>query len=240
MSDLEKELELLGYPAGTYAVEKLDGLRKIIAARMTEAARDIPHFPLMRDISVSELIKQRNAFKQSGGIASLNDLMIKAAALALKDVPDANVSYVPSGLVVHEKANVAVAVAIPGGLMTPVILDADTKPLSEVAAEMKDKATRAQTRRLKPDEYIGGTITVSNLGMFGVTAFGSIINSPQAGILSIGASRPELRRVDGEIVDVEIATVTLTCDHRAIDGAIGARYLAAFAERLENPSSLFK
>jgi pyruvate dehydrogenase E2 component (dihydrolipoamide acetyltransferase) len=238
---LAERLEALGLPRGSYTLAPHDRLRKVIAQRMTDSARDIPHFPLHMEIAVDALLAARaehNAAAE-GSRLSVNDLIVKAAALALATVPEANVSYLPEGMLRHRQADVAVAVAVKGGLMTPIVRGADAKPVAAVAAELRDLADRAQRFRLQPDEYTGGTFTVSNLGMFGVTSFGSIINPPQAAILSVGATRarPVLR--DGALAEEQILSVTLTCDHRAIDGATGARWLQAFRTLVETPAPLF-
>lgn len=170
---------------------------------------------------------------------SVNDLVVKAAALALIEAPEVNVSYVDEGLLQHAHADVAVAVAIKGGLMTPIVRRAQAKSVAAISAELRDLADRAQQFRLQPDEYTGGTFTVSNLGMFGVSSFTSILNPPQAAILSVGATRrrPALR--DGALVEEGVMTVTLTCDHRALDGAGGARWLQAFRRLMEAPERVF-
>lgn len=234
-------LESLGLPRGSYTLKPHDRLRKVIAQRMTDSARDIPHFPLTMHIRLDALLAVRSAHNAAEGAVrlSVNDLIVKAAALALIAVPEANVSYMPEGMLQHAHADVAVAVAVKGGLMTPIVRSADIKPVSAVASELRDLANRAQRFRLQPDEYTGGSFTVSNLGMFGVTSFGSIINTPQAAILSVGAARgrPVLR--NGALAEEHVLSVTLTCDHRAIDGATGARWLQAFRDLIETPAQLF-
>ncbi len=240
-SDLADRLETLGLPKGSYTIKPHNRLRKVIAQRMSDSARDIPHFPLSTEIALDALLATRAAHNGGDGVTkvSVNDLAVKAAALALIDVPEANVSYVPEGMLYHARADVAVAVAIKGGLMTPIVRGADAKPATAIAAELRDLADRAQRFRLQPDEYTGGTFTVSNLGMFGVTSFGSILNPPQAAILSVGAARqrPVLR--GGALAEESVMTVTLTCDHRALDGATGARWLRAFRALIEAPERLF-
>jgi pyruvate dehydrogenase E2 component (dihydrolipoamide acetyltransferase) len=169
---------------------------------------------------------------------SVNDIVIKAAALALMRVPDANASYTPEGIAKHHHADVAMAVAIDGGLITPIIRNAETKGLAQIATESKDLAERARTRKLKPEEFHGGTFSVSNLGMFGIKSFASIINEPQGAILSVGAGekRPVVR--GDELAIATVMSVTLTCDHRVVDGAIGARWLAAFKSLVEDPITM--
>lgn len=239
--DLADRLEALGLPRDSYVVKPHDRLRKVIAQRLTDAARDIPHFPLTMEIALDAFLAARGAHNAGAEATklSVNDLIVKAAALALADVPEANVSYVPEGMVYHTHADVAVAVAVKGGLMTPIVRAAETKPVAAIATELRDLADRAQRFRLQPDEYSGGTFTVSNLGMFGVASFGSIINPPQAAILSVGTARTRPVVRDGALAEESFMTVTLTCDHRALDGAIGARWLAAFRGLIETPDRLY-
>ena len=238
---LAQTCEKLGLPRDRYTVKPLDRLRKFIAQRMTDSARDIPHFPLGLDITLDALLQSREAFNSQGkGKVSVNDLVVKAAALALIEVPEVNVSYLPEGMLHHRYADIAVAVAIKGGLTTPIVRNAESKPVTQIGSELRDLATRAQSFRLQPDEYTGGTFTVSNLGMFGITSFGSIINPPQAAILSVGSARSRLVLREGAVAEERYMTVTLTCDHRAIDGATGARWLKAFREFIETPDRLFE
>jgi pyruvate dehydrogenase E2 component (dihydrolipoamide acetyltransferase) len=237
-----RTLAEMGIPAGSYDLRPMDGMKKTIARRMTESFRDIPHFPLTVDIEIDGLLDARskiNALLTAEGVkVSVNDMIIKAAAAALRRVPDANASYSPEGIAFHHHADIAVAVAVDGGLITPIVRAAETKGVAQIATEMKDLAERARTRKLKPEEFQGGTFSISNLGMFGIKAFASIINEPQGAILSVGAGerRPVVK---GEaIVIATVMTVTLTCDHRVLDGAIGARWLAAFKSMIENPITL--
>lgn len=236
---LEQRLELMGYAKGAYTLTRPSSLRKIIAARMTESAGTVPHFPLEMEVIVDELLARRGEHNKLHEKISVNDLIVKAAALSLKRVPETNVSYFPEGIVSHKDVNVAVAVAIDDGLMTPVVKQADLKSAARIAGELRDLAARAQTRRLKPDEYAGGTFTVSNLGMYGISRFGSIINEPQAAILSVGAVQERLFKQDEVIVSRNFLPVTLTCDHRVIDGAIGARWLQVFRGLIQAPGPLF-
>jgi pyruvate dehydrogenase E2 component (dihydrolipoamide acetyltransferase) len=235
-------LEQQGIPAGSYDLVPLDGMKKTIARRMTESFRDVPHFPLTIDIELDALLAARakvNGLLEKDGVkVSVNDMLIKAAAIALKRVPDANASYTPEGIAWHHHADVAVAVAIEGGLITPIVRAAETKGLAEIACEMKDLAERARTRKLKPEEFQGGTFSISNLGMFGIRSFASIINEPQGAILSVGAGekRPVVR--GDELAVATVMSVTLTCDHRVVDGAIGARWLAAFRALVEDPITM--
>ena len=235
-------LEQMGIKPGSYDLVPLDGMRKIIARRLTESFRDIPHFPLTIDLEIDRLLETRtriNSLLEKDGVkVSVNDLVIKAAAVALKRVPEANASFTPEGIALHHHADIAMAVAIDGGLITPIIFQAETKGLAQIAREAKDLATRARERKLKPEEFQGGTFSVSNLGMFGIRSFSSIINEPQGAILSVGAGekRPVVR---GDALAVAtVMTVTLTCDHRVVDGAIGARWIQAFKTLIEDPVTM--
>ena len=237
-----QSLEQQGIAAGSYDLIPLDGMRKTVARRMTESFRDVPHFPLTVDIELDALLAARakiNAMlEKSGGKVSVNDMVIKAAAVALMQVKEANASYTPEGIAMHHHADIAMAVAVPGGLITPIIRAAETKGLAQIAAEAKDLAERARTKKLKPEEFQGGTFSVSNLGMFGIKSFASIINEPQGAILSVGVGekRPVVR--GNELAVATVMTVTLTCDHRVVDGAIGARWLAAFKPLIEDPITM--
>ena len=219
---------------------KLDGMRKIIAARLTEAKQTIPHFYLRRDIrldAVLALRSQLNAELESRGVKlSVNDFIIKASALALQQVPDCNAVWAGDRVLRLKPSDVAVAVAIEGGLFTPVLRDADKKSLSALSTEMKDLAARARNRKLAPHEYQGGTFALSNLGMMGVENFDAVINPPHASILAVGAGIA--KPVVGPNREIEVATImsaTLSVDHRVIDGALGATFLAAVKENLEHP-----
>jgi pyruvate dehydrogenase E2 component (dihydrolipoamide acetyltransferase) len=237
-----QSLEQQGIPAGSYDLIPLDGMRKTVARRMTESFRDVPHFPLNIDIEIDALLAARakiNAMlEKSGGKVSVNDMVIKAVAVALMQVPEANASYTPEGIAMHHHADIAMAVAVPGGLITPIIHAAETKGLAAIAAEAKDLAERARTKKLKPEEFQGGTFSISNLGMFGVKSFASIINEPQGAILSVGVGeqRPVVR--GNELAIATVMSVTLTCDHRVVDGAIGARFLAALKPLIEDPITM--
>ena len=219
-------LAQMGIPDGSYDLVPLDGMRKAIARRLTDSFRDVPHFPLEIDCEIDGLLAARakvNAMLEKDGVkVSVNDFVLKASAMALKAVPEANASYSPEGLAMHHHADVAMAVAIEGGLITPIIRKAETKSLREIAAESKDLAKRARDRKLKPEEFQGGTFSVSNLGMFGIKAFASIINEPQGAIMSVGAGEPRPVVRNGALAVATVMTVTLTCDHRVVDGAIGA------------------
>jgi pyruvate dehydrogenase E2 component (dihydrolipoamide acetyltransferase) len=227
------------YADRAYTEVMLDGMRKTIAARLSEAKQTIPHFYLRRDIELDALLAFRtqvNAATEARGVKlSVNDFVIKACALALKQVPACNAVWAGDRVLQFKAADVAVAVAIEGGLFTPVIRDADAKSLSVISAEMKDLAARARTRKLAPHEYQGGSFAISNLGMMGIDNFDAVINPPHASILAVGAGvrRPVVR---GEaIVPATVMSVTLSVDHRVIDGALGAEFLSAVKSLIENP-----
>ncbi|MCT7374321.1 pyruvate dehydrogenase complex dihydrolipoamide acetyltransferase [Chelativorans salis] len=244
MSD-EQVLRL--FEEGSYELVPHDGMRKTIARRLVEAKSTIPHFYLTLDCEIDALLalrKQLNAaapmVKTEDGEKpayklSVNDFIIKAMALALMAVPDANASWTESAMVKHKHADVGVAVAIPGGLITPIVRRAEAKTLSAISNEMKDLATRARNRKLKPEEYQGGTTAVSNLGMYGIKDFAAVINPPHATILAVGAGEERAVVKDGEIKPATIMSVTLSTDHRAVDGALGAELLSAFKRLVENP-----
>ena len=230
------------YAPDTYELKPLDGMRKTVAKRLTQSFMQVPHFPLNVDITLDNLLSSRAAINNAareGVKVSVNDLLIKAAALALIDEPDCNASFTDKGIAYHKHANVSVAVAVEGGLITPVIFKAEQKGLAEISEEMKDLATRARERKLKPQEYMGGTFSISNLGMFGIKSFASIINPPEGMILSVGAGekRPAVDE-KGNVVVRTIMTVTLTCDHRVIGGAEGAKWLTAFKRYVETPEAM--
>ena len=237
-----QSLAQMGIPEGSYDLIPLDGMKRAVARRMVDSIQNVPHFPLFIDVEIDQLMAVRakvNKMLEPQGIkVSVNDFVIKAAALALKMVPEANASYTPEGIAMHHNADVSMAVAIDGGLITPIIKKAETKGLAQIATESKDLAKRARERKLKPEEFQGGTFSVSNLGMFGIKQFTSIINEPQGCIMSVGAG--ELRPVvkDGQIVPATVMTVTLTCDHRVVDGATGARFLQAFKPLIEDPVAM--
>ncbi|KRA60036.1 branched-chain alpha-keto acid dehydrogenase subunit E2 [Caulobacter sp. Root655] len=235
-------LEQMGIPAGSYDLVPLDGMRKTIARRLTDSFRDVPHFPLTIDLEIDALLAARakiNHLLEGQGVkVSVNDIIIKAVAVALKRVPEANASYTPEGIAMHKHADIAVAVAIDGGLITPIVRAAETKGLAQISAEVKDLAARAKTKKLKPEEFQGGTFSVSNLGMFGIKAFASIINEPQGAIMSVGAGEQRPVVKNGELAVATVMTITLTCDHRVVDGAIGAKFLAAFKPLIEEPLTL--
>jgi pyruvate dehydrogenase E2 component (dihydrolipoamide acetyltransferase) len=221
---------------------ELDGMRKTVAARLTEAKQTIPHFYLRRDIELDELLAVRarmNAKGEARGIRlSVNDYIIKACALALQEVPDCNTAWAGDRILRFKASDVAIAVAIEGGLFTPVIRDAEAKSLSALSAEMKDLAARARDRRLAPHEYVGGSFTISNLGMYGIENFDAVINPPHASILAVGAGVKKPVVKDGTMSVATVMTVTLSVDHRVIDGALGAQFLEAVKGYLEDPASM--
>ncbi len=232
------------YEDGSYEVIPHDGMRRTIAQRLTASMQTIPHFYLTLDCNIGLLVEAREqinaaAPKDKDGKPayklSVNDFVIKALALALQRVPDANVSWTEGGMLKHKHSDVGVAVAMPGGLITPIIRKAETKPVSVISAEMKDFAVRARARKLKPEEYQGGTTAVSNLGMFGIKEFTAVINPPHATILAVGAGEERAIVKNGKVEVAEIMTVTLSCDHRAVDGALGAQLISAFKMLIENP-----
>ena len=237
-----QSLAQMGIPDGSYDLVPLDGMRKAIARRLTDSFRDVPHFPLNIDCRIDGLLASRarvNAMLEKDGVkVSVNDFIIKASAMALKAVPEANASYSPEGIAMHHHADVAMAVAIDGGLITPIIRKAETKTLSQIAVESKDLAKRARDRKLKPEEFQGGTFSVSNLGMFGIQSFASIINEPQGAIMSVGAGEHRPVVVNGQLAVATVMTVTLTCDHRVVDGAIGAKFLQVFKAMIEDPVTM--
>lgn len=237
-----QSLAQMGIPDGSYDLIPLDGMKKAVARRMVDSIQTVPHFPLFIDVEIDQLMAVRakvNKMLEPQGIkVSVNDFVIKAAALALKAVPEANASYTPEGIAMHHNADVSMAVAIDGGLITPIIKKAETKGLAQIATESKDLAKRARERKLKPDEFQGGTFSVSNLGMFGIRQFTSIINEPQGCIMSVGAGEQRAVVKDGQVVPATVMTVTLTCDHRVVDGATGARFLQAFKPLIEDPVAM--
>ncbi|TSD89499.1 pyruvate dehydrogenase complex dihydrolipoamide acetyltransferase [Mycobacterium sp. KBS0706] len=222
-----------------YSEQKHSNMRKTVARRLLESKQSVPHFYLTVDIELDALLKLRKELNDRGDVKlSVNDLIIKAAALALRKVPAANASWTDEAMIQYERVDVSVAVATPGGLITPIIKDADRKGLGTISGEMKDLAARARDGKLKPEEYQGGTFSISNLGMFGVKDFAAIINPPQSCILAVGAGtqRPVVK--DGALAIATVMSCTLSVDHRAVDGAVGAEYLAAFRALVEAPLSM--
>ena len=232
------------FEEGSYEIVPHDGMRRTIAQRLTAATQSIPTFYLTIDCDIGRLLDAREQINAAAPKdkekkplykLSVNDFVIKALAVALQQVPDCNVSWTEAGMVKHKHSDVGVAVAMPGGLITPIIRNAESKSLSTISNEMKDLATRARTRKLKPQEYQGGTSSVSNLGMFGISHFTAVINPPQSTILAVGASEERAVVRNGKVEAAHIMSVTLSCDHRAIDGALGAELIGAFRRLVENP-----
>ncbi len=223
-----------------------DNMRKVIARRLTESKSTVPHFYVSADCRLDALLKLRGDLNKAAPVKdgtpayklSINDMVIKAWALALRDVPAANVSWTDAAMLHHAHADIGVAVSIEGGLITPIIRKAETKSLSAISLEMKDLATRAKTRKLKSEEYNGGSSAISNLGMFGVKDFAAIINPPHATILAVGSGDQRAIVENGAVVPATVMTVTLSTDHRAVDGALGAEVLASFKRYIENPISM--
>lgn len=216
-------------------------MRKTIARRLTESKQQVPHFYLTVDCEIDELLRVRkeiNARAPEGVKVSVNDFVIKAIAAALRRVPDANSSWTEEGIRRFNMVDVSVAVAIPGGLITPVVRDADKKGLAAISADMQDLAKRARDGKLKPDEYSGGTISVSNLGMFGIKQFDAVINPPQGAILAVGAGEPRPVVKDGQLAIATVMSCTISCDHRVVDGALGAELLQAFKNVIEFPAAM--
>jgi pyruvate dehydrogenase E2 component (dihydrolipoamide acetyltransferase) len=233
------------YQDGTYDVKPLDGMRRTIAQRLVQSKQTVPHFYLTATCTIDILMATRkrlnnsapkNADKTPTYKLSINDFIIKAMAAALQKVPSANVTFTDDGILQHRASDVGVAVSVEGGLFTPVIRNAESKSLSAISTEMKDLATRARARKLQAHEYQGGTAAISNLGMFGVEQFTAIINPPHATILAVGAAVERFIPVNKQPVLATQMTVTLSCDHRAVDGAVGAELLAAFKALVEDPA----
>ncbi len=218
---------------------KLSNVRKTIARRLTESKQQVPHIYLTVDVRLDALLKLRgelNAALEPRGVKlSVNDLLIKALAVSLIQVPSCNVMFTPDQLISFQRADISVAVSAPSGLITPVITHADTKTLSQISTEMKDLATRARDQKLKPEEYTGGTASISNMGMFGIKNFDAVINPPQAMIMAIGAGEKRPYIVDGELGIATVMSATGSFDHRAIDGSDGAQLMQAFKALVENP-----
>ena len=238
------------FEAGSYELVPHDGMRKTIAKRLTESKQTIPHFYVSVNCQLDALLALRAQLNDAAPVKktdkgevpvyklSVNDMVIKAMALALRDVPAATVSWTDSAMVMHKHSDVGVAVAMPGGLITPIIRNAESKSLSTISNEMKDLAARARTRKLKPQEYQGGTSAVSNMGMMGVSNFAAVVNPPHATILAVGAGEERVIVKNKQMVVAQVMTVTLSTDHRAVDGALGAELLGAFKRYIENPMSM--
>ena len=241
MSD--KQILALFEP-GSYEIVPHDGMRRTIAQRLTASVQTVPHFYLTIDCDIGKLLAAREEINAAAPTdrekkplykLSVNDFVIKAMAIALQRIPNCNVSWTEGGMVKHKHSDIGVAVAMPGGLITPIIRKAETKTLSAISSEMKDFAARARARKLKPEEYQGGTTAVSNLGMYGIKDFTAVINPPHATILAVGTSEERPVVHSGKIEIAHMMSVTLSCDHRAIDGALGAELIGAFKMLIENP-----
>jgi len=242
-SDPSSDAVIKMYEGRPFEEVKLDGMRKIIASRLTEAKQSVPHFYLRRDINLDALMKFRSQLNKQlegrGVKLSVNDFIIKACALALQQVPEANAVWAGDRTLKFTKSDVSVAVAIEGGLFTPVLRDSEMKSLSALSFEMKDLATRARDRKLAPHEYQGGSFAISNLGMFGIDNFDAIINPPHSAILAVGAGvKKPIVGADGELTVGIVMSTTLSVDHRVIDGALGANLLNAIKDNLENPMTM--
>jgi pyruvate dehydrogenase E2 component (dihydrolipoamide acetyltransferase) len=232
------------YEDSSYELVTHDGMRRTIAQRLTASVQTVPHFYLTMDCNIGNLTVTREEINASapkdkdGKPAyklSVNDFVIKALALALQRVPDANVSWTEGGMLKHKHSDVGVAVALPGGLITPIVRNAESKTLSAISNEMRDLAARARSRKLKPQEFQGGTTSVSNLGMYGIKDFTAVINPPQSTILAVGVGEERAVVRNGKIEAATIMSVTLSCDHRAVDGALGAELIGAFKLLIESP-----
>ncbi|SRR5579883_2379616 len=232
------------FEPGSYEIIPHDGMRRTIAQRLTASVQNVPHFYLTIDCDIGRLLDAREQINAAAPKdkekkplykLSVNDFVIKAMAVALQQISNCNVSWTEGGMVKHKHSDIGVAVAMPGGLITPIIRKAETKSLSTISNEMKDFAARARSRKLKPEEYQGGTTAVSNLGMYGIKDFTAVINPPHATILAVGTSEERAVVREGKIEIANMMSVTLSCDHRAIDGALGAELIGAFKRLIENP-----
>jgi pyruvate dehydrogenase E2 component (dihydrolipoamide acetyltransferase) len=241
---LSKAQVLAMFEEGSYELVPNDGMRKVVAQRLTESKQTIPHFYLTLDCRIDALMEAREqinagAPKSKDGKPefklSVNDFVMKAWAVALQRVPAANATWAGDSILYHKRSDVAVAVAVPGGLFTPVVKSADTKSLRQISEEVKDLATRARNKKLAPHEYQGGATSVSNLGMFGIKHFAAVINPPHGTILAVGAGEERVYAEKGQIKTGQFMTVTLSCDHRAVDGALGAELLGVFKGLIETP-----
>jgi pyruvate dehydrogenase E2 component (dihydrolipoamide acetyltransferase) len=232
------------YEEGSYELVPNDGMRKVVAARLTESKQTVPHFYLTLDCKIDALLAAREQINASAPKSkdgkpafklSVNDFVMKAWAVALQRVPAANATWAGDSILYHKRSDVAVAVSVPGGLFTPVVKSCDTKTLREISEEVKDLAGRARNKKLAPHEYQGGSSSVSNLGMFGIKTFSAVINPPHGTILAVGAGEERVYPENGQIKIGQFMSVTLSCDHRAVDGALGAELLGVFKGLIENP-----
>ncbi len=234
----EQVLALAGNPP--YSEKPHTAMRRVIARRLAESKQTVPHFYMSVDCTIDELLKTRAALnaKSDKYRISVNDFVVRAAALALRQVPAANASWSDDAILLWERVDISVAVALEDGLITPIVKGADQKGLAQIAAETKDLAERARAGKLKLEEFQGGTFSISNLGMYGIREFAAVINPPHAGILAVGAgeTRPVVR--DGQLAVATVMTCTLSCDHRVVDGAVGAQFLAAFKRLIEDPLTM--
>jgi pyruvate dehydrogenase E2 component (dihydrolipoamide acetyltransferase) len=215
-------------------------MRRVIARRLTESKQNVPHFYMTVDCEIDELLRIRKVLNdgQEGLNLSVNDFVVRAAGLALRQVPAANASWSDDAIILWERADIAMAVALEDGLITPIIRGADLKGLQQIAAETKDLAARARGGKLKLEEFQGGTFSISNLGMFGIKEFAAVINPPQGCILAVGEGAPRPVVKNGELAVATVMSCTLSCDHRAVDGAVGAQYLRAFKRLIDDPSRM--
>jgi pyruvate dehydrogenase E2 component (dihydrolipoamide acetyltransferase) len=243
-SGMSKAQVLAQFEEGTYEIVPNDGMRKVVAARLTESKQSVPHFYLTLDCKIDALMAAREQINAAapkgkdgkpGYKLSVNDFVMKAWAVALQRVPMANATWAGDSILYHKRSDVAVAVSVPGGLFTPVVKSCDLKSLREISEEVKDLATRAKSKKLAPHEYQGGSSSVSNLGMFGIKHFAAVINPPHGTILAVGAGEERVYPENGQIKIGQFMTVTLSCDHRAVDGALGAELLGVFKGLIENP-----
>jgi len=229
----------LFYQAETYTEEKLDPMRAAIAKRLTQSMQELPHFYLTMALPADALLAFRvrvnEALQDKGQKISVNDLLVRACALALMDVPEVNVSFAGDAILRHHHADIGVAVALPDGLITPIIPECENKSIIEISQEVKSLAALGREKRLKPSQYEGGSFSVSNLGMFGIDQFTAVINPPQAAILAVGGVVGALEKQAGDIVETKTIRVTLSCDHRAIDGAVGANFLSVLRDYVTTP-----
>ena len=228
--------DTLGKLGQSFTTVPNNNIKKVTARRLLESKQTIPHFYLSVDCRIDTLLEMRKRINASGQKVSVNDFVIRATALALREVPDANAAWSDDAVLRFNEVDVSVAVATPNGLITPIIKQADGKGLAAISSEMRDLAERARAGKLKPEEFMGGGFTISNLGMFGVKQFSAIINPPQSCILAVGAGEQTPVVVDGKVEIATVMTCTLSVDHRSVDGAVGAQFLAAFKRRIEDPA----
>jgi pyruvate dehydrogenase E2 component (dihydrolipoamide acetyltransferase) len=231
--------QVLAFAGGApYSEKPHSAMRRVIARRLTESKQTVPHFYMSVDCTIDDLLKIRASLSAKAQHISINDFVIRAAALALRQVPAANASWSEDAILLWERADIAVAVALDDGLITPIVKGADQKGLAQIAAEMKDLAERARAGKLKLEEFQGGTFSISNLGMYGIREFAAVINPPQGCILAVGVGEQRPVVKDGQIAVAMVMTCTLSCDHRVVDGAVGAQFLAAFKKLIEDPLTM--